>query len=407
MSVPAVTATQDAIPRVLLIANFLSEAGGSRSVLEDLVERLRGRAPEIVLASHYRWGLLRGLHMAATAIVRRLHYDVAMLDLYSGRAFLWGETMGRLLKVLGCPFVLTLRGGLLPDFAKRHPRRVSACLSRADIVAAPSGFLLENMRPFTPNIVLLPNPLDLDRYAFTLRRSPKPKLVWLRSFHEVYDPCLAVHVLSTLVKDFPDVTLTMVGADKGDGSWQRVDRLAIKCGVRDRLTMPGKVAKKDVPNWLNQSDIFLNTTTADNAPVSVLEAMACGLCVVTTNAGGLPFLVEDQVDALLVPPHDPVAMVRAVRRLLSEPALAEALSAAGRRKAEQYAWSAQMQHWETILRSVSPKWYLGVGGQRGSIESPRDVMPHSSEEQTSEGARHALLSSASAAHLPARGSSTH
>ena len=67
-----------------------------------------------------------------------------------------------------------------------------------------------------------------------------------------------------------------------------------------------------VPSELNEFDIFLNTTFVDNTPVSVLEAMACGLCVVSTDVGGLSFLLEHEGDALLVPPDNPKAMAAAV-----------------------------------------------------------------------------------------------
>ena len=65
---------------------------------------------------------------------------------------------------------------------------------------------------------------------------------------------------------------------------------------------------------MNNGDIFLNTTGVDNAPVSVVEAMACGLCVVSTNVGGIPYLLEHEYDSLLVPSNDPAAMATAVRK---------------------------------------------------------------------------------------------
>lgn len=343
------------LPRLLLIANFLSANGGSRSVMEDLADRLQASVDQITCASHYRSGLLRGLHMAAIALIKRRDYDLAVVDLYSGRAFLWGETIASLLKLLRCPFVFVLRGGGLPDFAKRHPQRVRECLSKANIVTVPSPFLLEQMRPYLDEPVLLPNPLDIARYEFKKRITTRPNLIWLRSLHETYNPSLAVEVLAGLLPEFPEARLTIIGPDKGDGSWQRVEQLAGKLGVTNQLEMPGGVAKKDVPQWLNRGDIFLNTTNVDNTPVSVLEAMASGLCVVTTNVGGVPYLMEHEKDALLVPPNNIQAMTDAVRRVLTETVLAEKLSVSGRQKAEQFDWSAIMPEWEKVFRSINTK----------------------------------------------------
>ncbi|MBA3257451.1 MAG: glycosyltransferase family 4 protein, partial [Pyrinomonadaceae bacterium] len=94
-------------------------------------------------------------------------------------------------------------------------------------------------------------------------------------------------------------------------------------------------------------------TNVDNAPVSVLESMACGLCVVSTNVGGIPYLLKHEEDALLVPPDDAQAMAAAVRRIYSEPGLAERLSRKGRAKVEQFDWSAILPQWEALLSAVA------------------------------------------------------
>jgi glycosyltransferase involved in cell wall biosynthesis len=347
------TSATSRLPRTFIAANFLSSDGGSRSVVEDLAERMRAGGYELVTASHHRGGLARGAHMLATALLGRARYDAAVVDLYSGRAFLIGEALSFVLKLLGRPFVLVLRGGSLPRFAERHPRRVRACLARAAAVAAPSPYLLEAMRPFCDELRLLPNPVNADAYEARVRRTAEPRLVWLRSFHEIYNPSLAPRVVALLAGEFPDIRLTMVGRDKGDGSLQRTHEVAAALGVADRITFVGGVHKRDVPAHLSRGDIFLNTTDVDNTPVSVLEALATGLCVVSTNVGGVPHLLEDGRDALLVAPRDAGAMAAAVRRLLTDAPLAERLSRAGLQKAAGFDWSHVFPQWERLLASVA------------------------------------------------------
>ncbi len=346
---------ESATPRLFLAANFLSKSGGSRSVVEDLDERLRREGYGLITASHYRSGTLRGAHLLLTALRRRRDYDLAVVDLYSGRAFLIGEALSVVLSALRRPFILVLRGGELPEFASRHAGRVRACLKRAGLVAAPSSYLLEGMRSYRADLRLLPNPLNLQNYEYELRSRPRPRLVWLRSFHEIYNPAMAPRVLAELAEDFPDISMIMVGRDKGDGSFQRTLRAAEELGVRERITFPGGVLKREVPGWLKRGDIFLNTTDVDNTPVSVLEALACGLCVVSTNVGGIPYLLEDERDALLVPPRDEQAMSRAVRRLLTDSQLAERLSRNARQKAEQFDWSLILPQWKSLLAAEAAK----------------------------------------------------
>jgi len=139
----------------------------------------------------------------------------------------------------------------------------------------------------------------------------------------------------------------------GGGAQQRLE---LGEGVLDRIQFLGQVPKGAVGQNLSLGDIFLNTTNVDNTPVSVVEAMACGLCVVSTNVGGMPDLVRDGEEGLLVPPNDPEAMAAAVARLLHEPGLAGRLSARGRESAERMDWSIVLPKWEALFRSADRSW---------------------------------------------------
>lgn len=331
---------------------FLSGAGKSRAPIEDLADRLEQQGFRPVRVSPLVNGWLRGLHLLAAVLLGRPFYSLAVVDLFSGRAFWWGEAVTRLLQLLGCPFVLVLHGGGLPEFAAQYPGRVAACLRRARFVSAPSRFLQETMQPYRADILLIPNPLDIGQYPYRRRAGCAPRLVWLRAFHRIYNPLLAVRVAARLAAEFPDLTLTMIGGDK-DGSLAEARSEAERLGIAGRVEFTGNVAKKDVPARLAAHDLFLNTTNYDNTPVSVMEAMACGLCVVSTNVGGLTYLVEDGADALLVPPADEEAMTAAVRRILKDPGLAGRLSSAGRAKVERFDWAAVLPEWLKVLGALA------------------------------------------------------
>jgi glycosyltransferase involved in cell wall biosynthesis len=209
------------------------------------------------------------------------------------------------------------------------------------------------MHRYREDIIVLPNQLYLSNYSFSIREHPAQKMIWFRAFHDIYNPSMAIRVVSLLAKTFPGVLLSMIGPDKGDGSLESARDLALKLGIADKVSFIGSVPKKTVAHWLNQGDIFLNTTRVDNMPVTVLEAMACGLCVVSTNVGGIPYLLKNECEALLVPDGDHVAMATAVQRLVTEDGLAKHLSGNARRKAEQFAWSNILPKWEKLLMEVA------------------------------------------------------
>jgi glycosyltransferase involved in cell wall biosynthesis len=321
--------------------------------MEELDLRLRADGVRTIAVSNRCPGWVRGADMVLTTWRRRRDFDLAIVDLFSGRAFLWGEAVCGLLRRFRKPHLVVLRGGGLPGFARGRERRVRRLLEGATVVAAPSRYLQEQMKTYRSDIELLPNALDLGSYAFRPRELAHPRLVWLRAFHRIYNPLLAPRVVALLAEKFPDVSLVMVGRDKGDGSLQETQELAQRLGVTARVSFPGGVSKAAVPGWLNRGDIFLNTTDVDNTPVSVLEAMACGMCVVSTDVGGLPYLLEDGRTALLVPPDDPIAMAGAVRRLLERPELSERLSRSARQAAEAFQWGEILPNWEALLREVA------------------------------------------------------
>lgn len=346
---------------VLIIGNFLSHANGSRGVCEDLTARLQETGWQVLSASRQKRRAPRLADMLLTAWRNRHSYSVAQIDVYSGLAYSYAEAVAWVLRRAGKPYVLTLHGGSLPRFARRHPGRVRRLLKSAARVTAPSRYLAEQMQEYAPGIRVIPNPIEIKAYPFALRQRPRPRLMWLRAFHEIYRPAIAVDVVRELCDTTPDVRLTMVGPDKGDGSYQRAREAVLRAGLEAQCHFVGSVSKSDVPQWLAQGDIFLNTTSIDNTPVTVLEAMACGLCVVSTNVGGMPYLVKHEHDALLVPPDNPSAMAAAVRRLLEEPGLAERISRNGREKAEDHDWSRVLPAWESLLNEFSETRFEHVG----------------------------------------------
>lgn len=340
-------------PGVLLIGNFLSATNGFRSLCEELALGLKAAGWSIITASSHPGRVARLLDFLLTVLRQRNRYRVAQVDIYSGLAFVWAELVCTALRIIRKPYILTLRGGNLPTFASGSDHRVKRLLQSASAVTAPSMFLQERMHRYRQDIIVLPNQLHLTNYSFSVREHPVQKLVWLRAFHDIYNPSLAIRVVSLLTKTFPGVLLSMIGPDKGDGSLESARDLALKLGIADQVSFIGSVPKNTVAHWLNQGDIFLNTTRVDNMPVTVLEAMACGLCVVSTNVGGIPYLLEDECDALLVPDGDHLAMATAVQRLISKHDLAKRLSENARRKAEQFAWSNILPKWEKLLMEIA------------------------------------------------------
>jgi glycosyltransferase involved in cell wall biosynthesis len=346
---------------VVIVGNFLHDTTGTFGVCEELAMQLASAGWQVVTTSRKPQRLLRLADMLATLWNSRDEYAVAQVDVYSGPSFLWAEAACGLLRRLGRPYVLTLHGGALPEFSATRQRRVTKLLGSAAAVTTPSGFLGASMAQYRSDLIVQPNPIQAANYTYRVRREAHPRLLWVRAFHSIYNPTLAIKALAQLRQDFPEIRLTMVGPDRGDGEREKTVKLARELGVEEHVEFRGPVAKSKLPAVFAEHDIFLNTTNVDNTPVTVVEALASGQCVVSTSVGGIPYLLQHERDALLVPADDPLAMSSAIRRILATPPLAEQLSTLGRQNALARDWSLLLPQWVRLLRSVAS---AGLSGTR-------------------------------------------
>jgi glycosyltransferase involved in cell wall biosynthesis len=339
-------------PRILLVDNFLSKDGKNPTVAEELAKHFLAEGFIVIRTSNKHSRILRLLDMIFVTWKYRNKYDAAYVSLFSGNAFKWGEIVSVILKFLRKPYILTLHGGRLPIFYTERPNRVRSTLRNATLISTPSKYLLETFRTIRPDIYYLPNGIEICNYPFLLRKHPKPTLIWMRALHNIYLPENAIRVLALLRSEFPDIKLIMIGPDKRDGSLLKLEALSKELRVQDTISWVGQVPKGEVPYYLNQGDIFLNTTTYESFGVTVMEAAACGLPIVTTDVGELSFLWEDKKTAMLVPKSDPEKMAEAVRKVLTEPGLAQQLSQNARLQAEKFDWSKILPEWKKLFLSI-------------------------------------------------------
>ena len=224
-------------------------------------------------------------------------------------------------------------------------------MARLTRIFAPSGYLKAAFEDDF-DVEILPYELEIKSYPYRKRTEISPRLLWLRAFNAGYNPLMAVRVVHRLAQRYPLVHLTMCGPDNGDGSFQATRKLAEELGVSERIEMPGKVSKERIRELGQECDIFINTTNVDNTPVSVIEAMAMGMCVVSTNVGGIPYLISSERDGLLVLPDDDEGMAGACSLLLSDEGFASRLSENARMASKKFEWGVLAPIWESVLKET-------------------------------------------------------
>jgi glycosyltransferase involved in cell wall biosynthesis len=337
---------------ILLVGNFLSGSRGTMGPSEELALHLRKSHARLLTTSSHVHGIQRATDIFLTLLSSRRSFDMANVEVYSGMAFLVAEMTCGVLRVLRKPFAVTLHGGGLVTFAQKWPTRVARLLKGADIVLTPSAFLQENLKRVRDDIRYLPNGLELSNYPFRHRENTQPRLCWLRAFHSIYNPEMAVEAISLVRTTYPDIQLTMIGRDTGDGSLQRTERLIQENDLQRNICIKGAIPKSAVPSQLQEADIFLNTTRFESFGIAVMEAAALGMPIVTTAVGELPYLWENEKNAMLVHSGDSAAMAMAIRRVLTEEGLAARLSHYGRQKAESFDWEIILPQWKSVFQEL-------------------------------------------------------
>jgi glycosyltransferase involved in cell wall biosynthesis len=147
-----------------------------------------------------------------------------------------------------------------------------------------------------------------------------------------------------------NANLFFVIAGKGELDRQ-LRRLTRELGLTERVLFLGHL--HDVRKVYELMDVYVLSSTREGLPNTVLEAMAMGVPIVATDVDGVREAVVDQSEAILVPPRDASALAAAIERVSDDPALAQRLTRAARRKVErEFSFAARMRHVEDIYRCV-------------------------------------------------------
>lgn len=332
--------------KILYIGNRLSTKNSTVTSVETLGSFLEKEGYSVRKYSNKKNKLLRLLSMCSAVFKFRKSIDIILIDTYSTQNFYYAWIVAWCAKTVNIPYIPILRGGNLPERLKSDPQKSNFLFKHAKVNVSPSRYLLNIFNDFGyTNVIYIPNSIQLENYQFK-KRKIKPKLLWVRSFSKIYNPFLAVKILENLLGDYPDAMLCMVGPEK-DNSLEEC-----KTYVKNNLltvTFTGKLEKDEWIKLADEYSIFINTTNFDNTPISVIEAMALGLPVVSTNVGGIPFLLENDKDAQLVEPENSIVFTDAVRKILNHPEIAEKLANKAREKAESFDWEKVKHYWFKIL----------------------------------------------------------
>jgi glycosyltransferase involved in cell wall biosynthesis len=334
--------------KVLFAGTFLSNKTGSFGVTESLVEKLRPLAfMQCKLVSKYQNKILRILEISFASSF--YSYEILHVDVFSGPAFLISEITTILARIRHKRIILTFHGGKLPEYFCSKHKRINRLKERAWHLQTPSLYLKEFFKKQGIELQYLPNSINLNLFQFDRSEIKTNSILWVRAFTEIYNPHLAIDILLEVHKTIPDASLTMVGPDKGllDSTIDKIRKSKLEKFVR----IVGPVRNEDLSNYYHSHHVYLNTTRYESFGMAVLEAAACGIPVVSSKVGEIPYLYSHERDILMVEDFDPSKFAVEIIRVIKTPDLAAEISSNARKLAEGFDWDRIKEQWIDILSS--------------------------------------------------------
>jgi L-malate glycosyltransferase len=254
-------------------------------------------------------------------------------------------------KLYGRKVILNYRSGEAEDHLRNWRLTAIPTLRLVDEIVVPSGYLVELFARFNLRARAIFNIVELDRFRYRERAPLRPVFLTSRLLEPLYNVPCVLRAFALIQKRYPEATLTVAGE-----GWQRaeLEELARSLGLRHTRFI-GRVPFEEMPAMYDSADIYLTATDLDNMPSSITESLASGLPVVTTDAGGIPYIVTHEESCLMVRRNDHEAMAEAAIRLLEEPELASGIARRGREACRRFSWDFVQTEWLKLYKEVAQR----------------------------------------------------
>jgi glycosyltransferase involved in cell wall biosynthesis len=352
--------------RVLIVAPSLDILGGQAVQAERLLNRLKAepavevsflpvnpRLPGLLSRLQrikYIRTVVTSLLYWAQLLWRVRNYDVIHIFSASYLSFVLAPSPAILIaRLYGKKILLNYRSGEAADHLMRWGRSAIPLVRLADELVVPSGYLVDVFAKFGLAARAVFNFVETANVECRDRKPLSPVFLSNRNLESLYNVGCLIKAFAVVQRRFPAARLIVAG----DGSQRaELESLVYELGLRN-VEFVGRVSPDKMPDLLRAADIYLNSSDIDNMPGSIIEAFAWGLPVVTTDAGGIPFIVSDQQNGLIVPRGDHAALARAAIRLLEDGDLADGLITRARDECKKYRWESVRNEWLELYRELA------------------------------------------------------
>lgn len=351
-------------PRIAMVAPSLGVLGGQAVQAKVLADHLRADGYEVELVPinppfPRGAGWLKRLRFIRTVANEGL-YLPTLRKLRSAdvvhvlSASYWSFLLAPLPAIVaarkwGKPILLNYHSGEADDHLAHWGSLVHPWLKMVDKIVVPSVFLRDVFARHGYRAEVIHNIIDTGQFRYRERLPLLPEFLSVRNFEPHYGVEYTLVAFAMIQTVFPAASLTVAGQGPQEAELKHLAQALALRNVR----FIGAVDPAQMPSLYDRHSVFLNASFVDNQPLSVLEAMASGMPVVSTPIGDIPNMVKDGESATLVSAGDPYAMAKAATLLLEQPQRAALMAQRAKESLVRYDWSKVGPAWADTYRRLA------------------------------------------------------
>ncbi|MDO8967472.1 glycosyltransferase family 4 protein [Algoriphagus sp.] len=332
--------------KLLYLGSKTGDFSKSQSVIDNMVPLLSDFA-EVYSASGFKNQYFRFIHMNFYFFRYGFLSHRIIIDVYSTLAFYYAFYFSLLSFLFNKKYILYLHGGNLPHRFGRNPRMLKFMLLNSNNNIAPSNYLTSFFVGKGFEIQTIPNFINLENYDFLERKCLSPNILSLRGLNNPYNPLMTVKAIQKLKVRYPNIYLLILG-NSNEEYYEEILRFISSNNLIGNVEIKSKLHKKE---WIDLSinfDIMVSNPTIDNTPISLIEGLALGMCVISTSVGGIPDLFPNS-EVVFVENDNYEELSERIDYLLRHPIESNKLSVLGRKKSEEFDWKRIRDQWKFIL----------------------------------------------------------
>jgi len=330
--------------RILIITHCHDKSSTLGKIIS---KRFNNYNVKFTLISKAKTGIVRFIDVLIRGFFHSFINDIILIDVFAYRAFVYDSLAILYGKIASKRIIAYVHDGSIAEYIDSMPRWYKFILSLPDVLITPNDYLGSVLEQRGIKVhQYIPNFIDQSKYTLKLREKLKPKFLYMRGMDALYNPQMAVKAFAIVQDKYPDASISFV-SNKGkqtDSCKKLVNELGLK-----NVKFKGKIEKEKVGNLISDYDIYLNTNNVDNMPVTIIEVWATGLPIIATNVGGIPYIMQNEENGILVEPNDYKAMGLACLRLLKSPDLVLKLTSRGLLSSKEYLWQNISPLWKEVL----------------------------------------------------------